>query len=110
MQTTAILVVITILTLIGDYSIKLASNHASGLKAPAFFIGALLYGIPAIGWFFLMRTHSLAEIGVFYSAATLILLAGLGFFVFREPLGWREILGLVLALAAVLVMQSGPRA
>ena len=109
MQTTAILVVITLLTLIGDYSIKLASNHASGLRAPAFFIGALLYGIPAVGWFFLMKTHSLAEIGVFYSAATLILLAALGYFAFREPLGWREVTGLALALAAVLVMQTGPR-
>ncbi len=66
----------------------------------------MLYGSPAIGWFFLMRSHSLAAIGVFYSAATIFLLAILGTVVFREPFGPREWLGLALAIAAVVVMSG----
>jgi len=54
-----------------------------------------------------MRTHSLAMIGVLYSASTIVLLAALGVFVFKEPFGWREVLGLSLAVASVLVMSQG---
>jgi undecaprenyl phosphate-alpha-L-ara4N flippase subunit ArnF len=72
-----------------------------------FALGALLYALPAAGWFLLMRSHSLAAIGVFYSAATLLLLAALGTLVFRESFGLREAAGVGLALAAVLVMAGG---
>ena len=64
----------------------------------------LLYALPAIGWFFLMRSHSLAAIGVFYSAATILILAGLGVIVFKEAFGVRELLGVSLAIAAVAVI------
>ena len=99
-----ILCVITFLTLVGDYAIKVATNAERGLLSPWFILGAFLYGLPAIGWFYLMKSHSLAMIGVMYSASTIVLLAALGFFVFREALGWRELLGLALAIAAVAVM------
>jgi multidrug transporter EmrE-like cation transporter len=39
-----------------------------------------------------------------YSASTIILLAALGFFVFKEAFGLREVLGISLAIAAVVVM------
>jgi len=107
MTSLLILIGITGLTLIGDYCIKLASGAQSGLFSWTFVVGMVFYGLPAIGWFFLMRTHSLAAIGVFYSASTIILLAALGFFVFKEPFGWREALGLSLAVASVVVMSQG---
>jgi undecaprenyl phosphate-alpha-L-ara4N flippase subunit ArnF len=104
MQTTVVLAAIVMLTLLGDYFIKLASMSERGLASPMFALGALLYALPAAGWFLLMRTHSLAAIGVLYSAATLLLLAALGAIVFRESFGPREAAGVGLALAAVLVM------
>lgn len=99
-----ILVAITLLTLVGDTCIKLASGVAGGLRTPVFALGMVLYALPAIGWFFLMRSHSLAAIGVFYSASTLVLLALLGTVAFREPFGLREVLGLTLAALSVVVM------
>lgn len=54
-----------------------------------------------------MRHHSLAMIGVLYSSATILLLALLGEVVFREAFGWRDALGIALAIAAVLVMGRG---
>ena len=104
MKTALILTAIIAVTLVGDYLIKVASQKPSGLTTLIFFGGALLYALPAVGWFYLMRSHSLTAIGVFYSAATILILAGLGFFVFKEAFGLREALGVSLAIAAVLVV------
>lgn len=104
LQTTLVLVVITLMTAEGDYFIKMATMHPRGMQSAAFVAGSLLYGLPGFGWFLLMRTHSLAMVAVFYAVATLLMLVALGVLVFREPFGWREFLGVALAIAAVLVM------
>lgn len=104
LHSTMIFLAITGLTILGDYAIKVATNKEPGLMSAWFLVGALLYGLPAIGWFYLMKTHSLAMIGVLYSALSIILLAALGYFAFSEALGRREWLGMSLAIAAVLVM------
>ncbi|WP_424928541.1 hypothetical protein [Amaricoccus tamworthensis] len=104
MNTVLLLVAVSLMTLAGDYFIKLASSRPDGLNSVMFVTGALLYGLPAFGWFFLMRSHSLAAVAVFYSASTLLLMAALGHVVFREPLGLREIIGGTLAIMSVAVM------
>lgn len=104
MKSALILTVIILVTLVGDYLIKVASQKPNGLMTVTFVGGALLYALPAIGWFYLMRSHSLAAIGVFYSAATILILAGLGVFVFKEAFGLRELLGVSLAIAAVAII------
>jgi undecaprenyl phosphate-alpha-L-ara4N flippase subunit ArnF len=104
LKTALILTAIIAVTLVGDYLIKLASQRAGHPTSVTFLVGALLYALPAIGWFYLMRSHSLAAIGVFYSSATILILAGLGYFVFNEGFGLRELLGVSLAIAAVVVM------
>lgn len=102
--TLSILALITTMTLVGDYCIKLATHKDIGLYSSLFLVGAVLYGLPAVGWFFLMKSHSLAMVGVMYSASTLILLTLMGYIVFKESLGWRELCGLSLAISAVIVM------
>ena len=57
-----------------------------------------------------MQQHNLATVAVFYSVATLVIVAGLGVVVFKEPFTWREGAGVLLALAAVLVMNVGREA
>ena len=104
MKTILILVAITAITLLGDYFIKLASDKPDGLTTHTFAFGLILYGLPAIGWFFLMRSHSLVVIGVLYSASTVLLLAALGGLVFKEAFGCREAVGMMLAISAVIVV------
>lgn len=104
MRTAFLLILVTSITLAGDYFIKLASGKAYGLLTVTFAVGFILYGLPAIGWFYLMRSHSLSVIGVLYSAATILLLTSLSVFVFKEGFGWREALGVTLALLAVGVV------
>ncbi len=101
-----VLLFITAGTLSGDYLIKLASSQHGGMLSATFLLGALLYGSTAIGWFLLMRQHSLAMIGVMFSAMSLILLAAMGTLIFKEPFGGREVLGLTLAIASVVVMSA----
>lgn len=107
LQGVLILVVTAALTIVGDYFIKLASQEEDGLMSRNFIIGAILYGLPAFGWYFLMRHSSLAALGIFYSASTIILLAAMGFVVFREPFGMREAIGIALAVASVVVISWG---
>ena len=104
MKTALILIAVTLITLLGDYYIKIASGRPTGLFTRSFLIGAILYSLPAVGWFYLMKSHSLAVIGVFYSVSTIILLAALSFFVFKEPFGWREAVGVSLAVLAGVVI------
>ena len=107
MRSALILIVIVVITVLGDYFVKAASQQLGGLATRTFVLGALLYGLPAVGWFYLMQMHSLAAIGVFYSAVTLVLLAGMGTIVFKEAFGLREVAGLSLALASLVVMHVG---
>jgi undecaprenyl phosphate-alpha-L-ara4N flippase subunit ArnF len=101
------LLLATALTVIGDYLIKLSTALPQGIRSAQFALGALCYGLPAFAWFAMMREHNLAAIAVFYSAATLVILAAMGIVVFKEPFSWRDGLGVSLALAAVVVMQTG---
>ena len=88
----------------GDYCIKLVTGKIGGLLSAQFIVGAVLYGITATGWFFLMKNNPLAIIGVLFSASTFILLAALGTLVFKERFGWREVGGIFLAVMAVVVI------
>ncbi len=103
-QTLLLLVAVSGLTFLGDWAIKLASERDAQPMSAVFILGATLYALPAVGWFYLMRSHSLATIGVLYSASTVLLLVALGVLVFREAFTWREALGVVLALSAVAVV------
>jgi drug/metabolite transporter (DMT)-like permease len=100
----ALLSLVTAATVVGDYLIKIASDRADGLLTYHFVLGALLYGLPAFGWFYLMREHSLALTAVMYSAATMIFLALLGHLAFQEPLRVKDLVGLVLAVSAVVLL------
>lgn len=104
MNSFLILALVSLLTIAGDYCIKLASGQVAGWRTLVFAGGVVLYALPALGWYFLMRSHSLATIGVLYSASTVIMLAVLGVFVFRESFGLREALAILLAMASVAVM------
>jgi drug/metabolite transporter (DMT)-like permease len=100
-----LMIILTASTLVGDYLIKLSSLNEGGLLSRRFLAGMSFYALPAVGWFVLMRSHSLAALGVWYAASTLVLMALLGWLVFEERLTARDLLGLGLAVAAVLVMQ-----
>jgi multidrug transporter EmrE-like cation transporter len=90
--------------IIGDYFLKRASNESAPLLTWPFAVGVILYSSTAFAWVFVMRHLKLATIGVIYSVCMILLLTGMGVFLFEESLSRSEVAGIVLAIAAVLLL------
>jgi drug/metabolite transporter (DMT)-like permease len=104
MKLPVVFLIIAVLTLVGDYFLKLASERERSFVTGVFVAGLLIYGSTAIGWVYVMKHMSLAAIGVWYSIVTILLLTGLGVFVFGESFTARDGLGIILAFAALAMM------
>ena len=105
-KTLAVVVTITfsVVGVLGDYFLKLASREEDSLKTPWFYVGFALYAATAFGWVFVMKHLKLATISVLYSVSMVVLLAGVGVGVFRESLNSYEIAGLVMAIASLILL------
>jgi len=99
--TLAILVTVafSVVGVVGDYFLKLASGHEQVLRTRWFYLGFALYASTAFGWVFVMRHLKLATISVLYSVSMVLLLTAIGVAVFRESLNHFELAGIVLAVA-----------
>jgi small multidrug resistance pump len=108
MDAKALAVVVTIafsiVGVLGDYFLKRASEHEHSLRTPWFYIGFTLYAATAFGWLFVMKHLKLATISVLYSVSMIVLLTAVGAVFFRESLNAYEIAGLVMAIAALVLL------
>src|SRR6478735_7326174 len=108
MSSTTIAVLVTIafsvLGVVGDYFLKLASGKEHALKAAEFYIGFVVYASTAFGWVYVMRHLKLATVGVVYCVSMVLLLTAIGVVVFKESLNGYEIAGLVMAVASLLLL------
>ena len=104
--TLAILVTIafSLIGVLGDYFLKLASERAAPLRTGWFYLGLTLYASTAFGWVFVMRHLKLATISVLYSVSMVLLLTTLGVAVFKESLNYYEIAGIALAVASLVLL------
>jgi drug/metabolite transporter (DMT)-like permease len=105
-KTQAVLVTFafSVVGVLGDYFLKLASREENSLRTPWFYIGFALYAATAFGWVFVMKHLKLGTISVLYSVSMVVLLTAVGVVVFRESLNAYEVLGLVLAIAALILL------
>jgi drug/metabolite transporter (DMT)-like permease len=94
----------SVVGVLGDYFLKLASRHEDALKSPWFYLGFALYASTAFGWVFVMKHLKLATISVLYSVSMVVLLTAVGVVVFRESLNWSEYAGLGMAIAALILL------
>jgi multidrug transporter EmrE-like cation transporter len=94
----------SLLGVVGDYCLKLASEQENIWRTRAFYIGFAVYASTAFGWVFVMKHLKLATIGVVYSVSMIVLLTAIGVVVFREPLGALEIVGIMMALASLILL------
>ncbi len=99
-----VLLIVEVICIIGDYYIKKASMEEdwSGWKLLA--VGCVLYGVSAFGFFFLMRSFKVFTVGMLHSFAVIFLSVILSLFVFNEKINAREILGLILGVASILLL------
>ena len=56
-----ILSIVTAATVLGDYFLKIATEKSEGVMTGWFAAGAIIYGLLAFGWYFLMRSNSLGK-------------------------------------------------
>src|SRR4051812_13457021 len=98
-KTFAVLVTVafSVVGVLGDYFLKLASSRAQPLRAGWFYLGFALYASTAFGWVYVMRHLKLATISVLYSVSMVLLLTAIGVGVFRESLSYYEVAGIVMA-------------
>ncbi len=108
MENKALAVVVTVafslLGVLGDYFLKLASAQPQSYRTRMFAIGFAVYASTAFGWVFVMKHLKLATISVLYSVSMVVLLTAIGVGIFREPLNYAEIAGLVMAVGALILL------
>jgi drug/metabolite transporter (DMT)-like permease len=108
MGTKTLAVVVTIafsvIGVLGDYFLKLASARDQPLRASTFYLGFVLYASTAFGWVFVMKYLKLATISVLYSVSLVLLLTAMGVVLFRESLNYFEVLGIVLAVVSLVLL------
>jgi multidrug transporter EmrE-like cation transporter len=89
---------------LGDYFLKRASLQDYPVKRWEFAVGFTVYASTAFGWLFVMRYLKLGTIGVVYSVSMIVLLALVGVIAFGESLSRSEVVGIVLAIAALFLL------
>jgi multidrug transporter EmrE-like cation transporter len=94
----------SIVGVVGDYFLKLASEADNPLKSRWFYVGFLVYASTAFGWVFVMRHLKLGTIGVVYSVSMVLLLTVVGTRWFGESLNYYEMAGIVLAIASLILL------
>jgi small multidrug resistance pump len=108
METRTIAVLVTVafsvIGVVGDYFLKLASAREQPLRTGWFYLGFALYASTAFGWVFVMRHLKLAAIGVLYSISMVLLLTAIGVVLFRESLNYLEVIGILLAVASLVLL------
>lgn len=90
--------------LIGDYFLKIAGTGKDYINLKPFIAGTIIYGAAATGFFFGMKHLNLATVGIYYSLSTIIFMAALGHFAFNETLSPRELAGIGLGIASMLLL------
>ena len=105
-NTIAVLVTVafSVVGVLGDYFLKLASAHQQPLRTGWFYLGFALYASTAFGWVFVMKHLKLATISVLYSVSMVLLLTAVGVVFFRESLNYLELAGIVLAMASLVLL------
>jgi small multidrug resistance pump len=94
----------SVVGVLGDYFLKLASANENALKTRWFYIGFGLYASTAFGWVFVMKHLKLATISVVYSISMVLLLTAVGVVFFRESLNYYEIGGLIMAIGSLILL------
>jgi small multidrug resistance pump len=99
-----ITVAFSIIGVVGDYFLKLASEQEQSLRSKWFYLGFVLYASTAFGWVFVMKHLKLATIGVVYSVSMVLLLTTVGVMMFKESLNYYEMAGLVMAVISLMLL------
>ena len=105
-RTLAVLITIafSVIGVLGDYFLKLASAREQSLRTSWFYVGFALYASTAFGWVFVMKYLKLATISVLYSVSLVLLLTAIGVVLFHESVNYFEVIGIALAVISLVLL------
>lgn len=95
---------LSLITVIADALIKHASLHNAFSGWPMLVLGAIIYGLTAFGWFFVMRKIKLSTLGVLYGVSCVILLTLVSVFYFKEKISSIEIVAIGMAITSLVIL------
>ena len=95
---------LSLITVLADSLIKHASlqNAFSGWQM--LISGAIIYGLTAFGWFFVMRKIKLSTLGVLYAVSVVVFLTLVSVFYFKEKISTIEIVGISMAIVSLVIL------
>lgn len=99
-----ITIAFSVIGVLGDYFLKLASGRDQPMRTAWFYLGLVLYASTAFGWVFVMKHLKLATISVLYSVSLVLLLTAIGVLLFRESLNYFEVIGIVMAVISLVLL------
>src|SRR5947199_10628753 len=105
-RTIAVLVTIafSVIGVLGDYFLKLASAREQSLRTNWFYLGFALYASTAFGWVFVMKHLKLANISVLYSVSLVLLLTAIGVVLFQKSPNYFAVIGIVFAVVCLVLL------
>jgi small multidrug resistance pump len=95
---------LSLLAVIGDYFLKRASTADTPFRTTAFLTGFVIYASTAFGTVYVFRHLKLATSGGIYAVCFVVMLTALGIVGFRETLRPSEVLGLCMAVGALVLL------
>lgn len=95
---------LSVITVLGDVLVKHASLQSAFSGWRALILGALIYGVTAFGWFFVMRKIKLSTLGVLYAVSCVVFLTLVSVFYFKEKIHPIEIFGIALAIISLVIL------
>ncbi|MEK6951653.1 MAG: transporter [Nanoarchaeota archaeon] len=105
MITTVLFIIgLSLIGVLGDYFLKLSGSGNNYIDWKWFLIGMILYSSTAVGWFFVMKHIKLGTLGTVYATTTVLALALVGFFFFKETMNYYEITGLIMGIIAIVLL------
>ena len=103
LQELAVLTLMSWTGLVGDILLKMA---AAGGPIRYAWYGALVYGLSASGWYYVLKTCPLTTVCILYPVIQCLSAPVLGHFLFNEVLTWRHVVGGTIGLIAVFIMSG----
>ena len=100
----AVTVGLSVLSVAADYFLKLASALPHPFRSWQFAAGTCIFAGSSFGWVYVLQHLKLASVGAVYCVVVVVLLALIGVTVFRESLSASEVLGLICAVAALILL------
>jgi drug/metabolite transporter (DMT)-like permease len=96
--------ILTLIAVFADSIIKKAALMNSSDARYWLIAGIIIYGATGVGWFYVMKHMPLYAVGVVFSLVSTLTLVLVGVFFFHETLSTKEMIGIALGVASLIII------